>query len=170
MKFRAISKNFESIQYVLKSLTSSARLASNLVFCISENSIQLFADPSYQNGPFLSCCELLKNNVFSSYLFSGISKDHNRIFFDVRCDSLLQILHSLQTNIKSLKLKLANGRDGRFVLAISVEYPSLESSRFINYNVYISIINRKYWSTFDDQQVDVYKACFQYFFFVFINK
>lgn len=159
MKFRAVAKNYDSIQCILKSFQAATKLTTNVVFNIDPNEIQLFADPSYQDGHLLSRCVLPKETLFSEYLFKGINSEHNRIFFDVKCDSLSQILHSVQINsIKSLKLKLTNGRDGRFILAISVEYPSFESSRFIDYNVYISLINRKYWNTFEEQPMDSFQA------------
>ena len=154
MKFRAVAKNIEAIHIILKSLQACTKMTTNLVFCISPTAVLVIADPSYRSGPLLSRCILLRENIFGEYSFNGVHPDQNLIYFDVRCDSMFNILHSVQSNIKSFKMKLTNGQDNHFVLAITVEVPNLEGSRFITHNVYISLMHRKYWKTFDEIPIE----------------
>lgn len=164
MKFRAISNSLDQIQVILRSLQAATKLTGNVVFCLSESCMQIIADPTYKNGPLLSRCKLSKENLFDEYQFSGVNQEYNIIYFDAKCDSLSNVLRSLPNNIKSLKLKLANGQDRRFKLVITVEYPSIDSSRFIEHYVYVSIMNRKYWSVFNEQPVEPIQVYFILFY------
>lgn len=153
MKFRSVSNQLDSIQAILRSMQAASKLATNVVFRVSETGIQIFADPSYKNGPYLARCELLKENLFERYEFKGVSPEHNLIYFAVNCDSLFNILHALKPAIKSLKIKLINS-DGDPAMCISVEYPLMGESRFITYNVHITILNRTRWPPFEMQYSD----------------
>ncbi|UXI18658.1 hypothetical protein NH340_JMT04601 [Sarcoptes scabiei] len=154
MKFRAHSNNFEAIQNILKSFQAASRLSNSIVFKISTTSIQLITNPSARSHHLLSRCELIRSLLFDEYVLKGFSEQDNFIYFDVRSDTLSQVLHSLQNNLKSLKLKLMNGSKGRFVLSITAEYPTFKADRIIRYQVYIDILNRNIWNSLDEYRLD----------------
>lgn len=105
----------------------------------------------------MSRCELLAENLFTEYQFKGVSAEHNLIYFDVPCPALANIMGTFHQCIKSFRMRLDNGPGGerqRFVLKISVEYPSLNNSRYVHHFVGISIMKQKYWAPFEDQPID----------------
>lgn len=169
MKFRAVATKHEAIQQILKSFLVCTKFTAYLIIRISSTSIQIIADPSYENGPLLSRCELLRDTMFSEYSFHGISNEDNLIFFDVRSDSISNILQALRGSFKSLKLKLVNntkisdktdGNAKRFAMTLTVEYSSLVlESRKVTHNVSITLMNRSFWNNFTDQPLDPIQVC-----------
>jgi len=91
-------------------------------------------------------CELNADDYFQEYSFRGVSNENNLIYFDIRCESLTQVLSSFLTNIKSIKFKLSN-KEGKSVLSIEVDYPTSDSNRSIRHDIGVGIIQRKFWQT-----------------------
>lgn len=158
MKFRFTTTRLEATNAVLGSMKAATKLTTNLIFRCSPTGIHIVADPSYRsNSPLMSRCELRAENLFYEYHFNGVSAEHNLIYFDVPCLALSNILATFHSCIKSLKIKLDNGPSGerqRFVLKFTVEYPSLDNSRYVHHDVGISIMKQKYWAPFEEQPVD----------------
>lgn len=159
MKFRAVSKNFEATQNILKSLIAAAKFSNNVVFCISPDYVNLITGFSYQY-PFLAKCELSRQIVFEEYIFKGLSSEYNLIYFECRSNSLINVLNSLQSNMKRFKLKLLNGLNGRFVMEIIAEYPTYDTDRIISHQVYINMITRKNWKLFQNISIEPINVIF----------
>lgn len=162
MKFRALAKQHNAINYIIKSLQTATKLGECVVFRLAPDGMQLISNPSYKNGQSLSRGELLKGNIFVEYGFNGVSPEHNLIYFDVLSEALGNVIHSIKlNNIKSLKFKLVNGRNRKFILAITVEYSTLSNVQtVVKHDVYVSIIQRKFWGVYEDHMLATFQVMF----------
>lgn len=162
MKFRVTTTRLDSTNAVLGAMKTACKLTTNLIFRCSPTGIHIIADPSYRAaGPLMCRCELRAENLFYEYHFNGISPENNLIYFDVPCSALSNILGTFHQSIKSLKIKLDNGPSGerqRFVLKFTVEYPSLENSRYVHHDLGISVMKQKYWAPFEEQPLDPFNV------------
>lgn len=143
MKFKAISNDCQQIKYLFRVFQSICKFSEEIIIRLSQNEIQLIAS-QHRLSSFVVRCDLNTDDFFQEYSFRGVSNENNLIYFEMRSDSLTQVLNSFLTIIKTIKFKLSHKQEND-LFCIEVEYPTNDSNRFIRHDIRIGLIQRKYW-------------------------
>nr|XP_027194132.1 uncharacterized protein LOC113788871 [Dermatophagoides pteronyssinus] len=160
MKFRVITRRYEAINTIKRSIMATAKLSNSLIFRIDSDSIQLIPDTLTPMNPISIRCILNRSLLFDNYSFKGLNDDNNFIYFYVRSDSIINIINTIHLNIRLMKIKLTTNNQQKPVLRFTTENPSADETEHqtINNQLFISVINQQSWSLYDDEYSSMNQA------------
>ncbi|OTF74526.1 CTD small phosphatase-like protein 2-like protein [Euroglyphus maynei] len=156
MKFRVTTRRYDAINTIKRSIMAMAKLSDSLVFRINADSIQLIPDTFSPINPLSIRCVLNRSLLFDNYSFKGLDNDNNFIYFYVRSKSIINIINTIHSNIRLMKIKLTKNNQRKPVLKFTSENPCSNESenQTISNQVFITVINNESWPLYDEHTMN----------------
>nr|XP_046917705.1 uncharacterized protein LOC124498045 [Dermatophagoides farinae] len=152
MKFRAITRRYEAINAINRSILAAAKLTEFLVFRIDSDTINLIPDTSSPTNHVSIRFVWNRTLLFDDYSFKGLNNDHNVIYFYLYSNSIIDIINAIHTNVQFLKIKLTTNNQQKPILQFTSEKICRAESeqQTIKNQVLVVIINQQSWSLYDE--------------------